>query len=54
MNPEIAVWKIKTITSLPELDGYEAHAKARGLLPEELMALHQKRKELTPKKRRKR
>ncbi|WP_236628121.1 MULTISPECIES: hypothetical protein [unclassified Sulfitobacter] len=46
------VKNIKRITSIAELDGYEAQAKKRGLLPEEMRALHEKRAELTPQKRR--
>ncbi len=54
MTPEIQIRKIATITSLEELDAYEAEAKRRGLLPEELSAIFHKRQDLTPRKRRKR
>lgn len=43
---------IKRISSLEELDGYEVEAKKRGLLPEELKALHEMRVSLSPAKRR--
>jgi hypothetical protein len=39
--------KIQSITSLAELDGYESEARKRGLHPEEVRALHEKRKALT-------
>lgn len=42
---------IQSITSLAELDGYEAEAKKRGLTGEEITAIHAKRKELTPKRK---
>ena len=48
------VRKIDTVTGLDELDGLEKAAKLRGLLPEEIRAIHARRKQLTPKKRRKR
>jgi hypothetical protein len=44
--------KVAKIKCLDELSGFEAAAKARGILPEEVRALHQRRTELTPKKRR--
>lgn len=46
------VEKIRTITSLAELDGYETQAKRRGVTPDELRAIHEIRKKLTPKRRR--
>ncbi len=42
---------IQTITSLAELDGYETEAKKRGLTGEEIAAIHAKRRDLTPKQR---
>lgn len=39
--------KIATITSLEELDGYEAEAKRRGITSEEMAAMERKRKTLT-------
>lgn len=45
------VRKVKSIACLWELKGYEDQAKKRGLSPDELKALHDKRTELTPKKR---
>lgn len=44
---------IKTITSLAELDGYETQAKQRGITGDELRAIHEMRKKLTPKRKRK-
>lgn len=44
--------KIRTITSLDELDGYEAEAKKRGIEGDELRAIFELRKQLTPKKKR--
>lgn len=38
--------KIATITSLEELDGYEAEAKRRGITSEEVAALKKKRNAL--------
>lgn len=46
--------KVATITSLEELDGYETEAKKRGITGDEVRAIHEKRIQLTPKKRRKR
>ena len=43
---------IARIASLSELEGYEAEAKRRGITPEELIAIHEARQRLTPKKRR--
>jgi len=43
--------KIRTITSLTELEGYEAAAKQRGITPEELLAIHEARQRLTFKRR---
>jgi len=43
--------KIKSIACLWELKGYEDQAKKRGISPEELRALHEKKVQLTPKKR---
>lgn len=43
---------IAGISSLDELKGYEAQAKARGITGEELAAIYKRRKALTPKKRR--
>ena len=37
---------ITNITTLEELDGYEAEAKKRGLQPDEIRALHARRKQL--------
>ena len=37
---------IQSITSIEELDGYEAEAKRRGLRPHEPTAMIQKRREL--------
>lgn len=45
--------QIRSITSLAELDGYEAEAKLRGLTVDEITALHERRKQLTPKRGRK-
>ncbi|MDP5216715.1 hypothetical protein Q5Y75_05750 [Ruegeria sp. 2205SS24-7] len=45
---------IKTITSLEELAAYEAEAKKRGITGEELVAIHERRKALTPKQRKRR
>lgn len=47
-----AAEKIATIESLDELHGYETEAKKRGLTGDEVKAIHEKRDELTPKKRR--
>lgn len=44
--------KVRTITSLEELDGYEAEARKRGFEGDELRALHDMRKKLTPKRKR--
>lgn len=52
MNPDQQISKIKSIRCLSELAGYEAQAKERGLIGEEIAALHAKRKELTPKRKR--
>ena len=46
--------KVAKIKCLDELDGFEAAAKKRGILPEELMAIHLRRQQLTPPKGRKR
>ena len=46
--------KIQSAATLAELDAFEVAAKSRGILPEELVAISARRKELTPKKRRKR
>lgn len=46
--------KIKTITSLAELDGYETQAKQRGIDGDELRAIYEMRKKLTPKRRKRR
>lgn len=51
MNPAAQAEKVARIRSLAELDGFEAQAKLRGILPEELRAIHEKRAELSPKKR---
>jgi hypothetical protein len=45
---------INSITSLQELLGYEIEAKKRGLSPHEVKLIHDKRKMLTPKRKRKR
>lgn len=39
--------KIASISTLDELDAYEAEARRRGLLPGEMMALTSRRNELT-------
>lgn len=51
MTEEDRERKIKSITCLWELKGYEDKAKKRGISPEELRALHEKKTQLTPKKR---
>ena len=43
--------KIATITSLAELDGYEAEAKKRGLSADEMKALADLRERLTKRRR---
>lgn len=43
---------IHSIASLAEIEGYEAEAKQRGLTVEEITALYERRKQLTPKRRR--
>ena len=45
--------KISSISTMDELDGYEAQARTRGFSPEELRPLKLKRDELTPRNRRK-
>lgn len=52
MNAERQARKIATIRSLDELAGYEAQARTRGLLPEETVALAEKRRELSKGKAR--
>lgn len=42
---------INAIACLEELDGYEAEAKKRGLTGEEIAAIHERRKALTPKRK---
>lgn len=51
MDEERMLRKVKSISSLDELDGYESEAKIRGIHPAEMRALHEKRIQLTPKKR---
>lgn len=54
MDEKRMLRKVKSISCLNELDGYECQAKKRGLHPAELKALHEKRIQLTPKKRKNR
>tara|TARA_R110000744_G_scaffold17882_4_gene48215 strand:- start:910 stop:1107 length:198 start_codon:yes stop_codon:yes gene_type:complete len=51
MDGETQAAKVMKIKLIEELDGYESAAKLRGILPEELLAIHQRRKALTPKNR---
>lgn len=53
MDGETQAAKVMRIKCVEELDGYEGAAKLRGILPEELLAIHQRREALTPKNRRK-
>jgi hypothetical protein len=54
LNAERQVRKIKAITSLDELGGFESEARNRGFLSEEIAAIHAQRIALTPKKRKRR
>ncbi len=47
MSPQTQTAKIRTITSLDELSGYEKQAKARGLHPDEVRALADMRRKLS-------
>lgn len=51
MSDEDRERKINSIACLCELKGYEDQAKKRGITPEELKALHDKKMQLTTKKR---
>lgn len=46
MTPADQVRKIGTITSIEELNAFEAEARTRGLLPEEVTAIAERRRAL--------
>lgn len=50
-DPDHAKFMIGSIRSLAELDGYERQAKTRGISPHEIKLIHDKKKLLTPKKK---
>ena len=54
MDAERQVEKIKSVACLEELQGFEEAAKARGILPEELRAIQERKAQLTPKRKSKR
>ncbi|MBL4767875.1 MAG: hypothetical protein JKY94_09195 [Rhodobacteraceae bacterium] len=53
MRPDVShqTDTIQAIPGLRELNGYEIEAKKRGITGDEMRAIHQRRIQLTPKKR---